>query len=144
MSKIVTSGDRVVGSCLRLRRKQCAVSESRLAEILGVSAREVRAYESGEARIGAKRLAKAGEALGAPIAFFFSGLSAVDPPAAEARPGQELLPPGAAELLSAYRRIANSQLRGAVLRLVFRLARGRQVAASLTPAEAHARKRRSN
>ena len=30
MSKIVTSGDRVVGSCLRLRRKQCAVSERRL------------------------------------------------------------------------------------------------------------------
>jgi transcriptional regulator with XRE-family HTH domain len=129
---------------LRLRLKQCAISERRLAEILGVSVREIRAYESGEARIGAERLAKTGEALGAPIAFFFSGLGTVDPPAAEASPGQELLSPGAAELLSAYKRIASSQLRGAVLRLVFRLARGRQGAVSLTTAEAHARKRRSN
>ena len=144
MSKIVTSGDRVVGSRLRLRRKQCAVSERRLAEILGVSEREIRAYESGEARIGAERLAKAGEALGAPIAFFFSGLSAVDPPAAEATAGTGVAFPGAAELLSAYSRIASSQLRGAVLRLVLHLARGRQVAVSLAPAEAHARKRRSN
>lgn len=144
MSKIVSSGDRLVGSRLRLRRKQCAVSERQLAEILGVSKREIRAYESGEARIGAERLAKTGEALGAPIAYFFSGLGTVDPPTVDARLGQALLFPGAAELVSAYSRIASSQLRGAVLRLALHLSRGRQGSVSLALAEACARRRHLN
>jgi transcriptional regulator with XRE-family HTH domain len=144
MSKIVTSGDRIVGSRLRLRRKQCALSERGLAAILGVSEQEIRAYETGEARIGAEGLAKAAEALGAPIAFFFSSLSSVDLPTADARPGLETLSPGAARLLSAYSRIASSQLREVVLRLALRLARGKQATASLGFAEAHARKRRLN
>jgi transcriptional regulator with XRE-family HTH domain len=141
MSKIVTSGDRIVGSRLRLRRKQCALSERGLAAILGVSEQEIRAYETGEARIGAEGLAKAAEALGAPIAFFFSSLSSVDLPTADARPGVETLSPGAARLLSAYSRIASSQV---VLRLALHLARGKQATASLGFAEAHARKRRLN
>ena len=144
MSDVRTSGDRIVGARLRLRRKQCAISERDLADILGVSQGEVQAYESGEARIGAERLAMAGEALGAPISFFFSGFSPVDLPNADAPPCPEPLSPGAADLLSAYSRIANSQLRAAVLRLALHLARGRQAAVSLALAEAHARKRRSN
>ena len=144
MSDVRTSGDRIVGARLRLRRKQCAISEHHLAEILGVSEGEIQAYESGEARIGAERLAIASEALGAPISFFFSGFSPVDLAKADAPPCQETLAPGAADLLSAYSRIANSQLRAAVLRLALHLARGRQAAVSLALAEAHARKRRSN
>jgi transcriptional regulator with XRE-family HTH domain len=144
MSDFRTSGDRIVGARLRLRRKQCAISERELAAFLSVGEREIQAYESGEARIGAERLALAGEALGAPISFFFSGFSPVDVSKADAAPCPEKLSPGAADLLSAYSRIANSQLRAAVLRLALHLARGRQAAVSLALAEAHARKRRSN
>jgi transcriptional regulator with XRE-family HTH domain len=141
MSKIVTSGDRIVGSRLRLRRKQRAVSERRMADILGVSERDVQAYERGEARIGAERLAKASEALGAPVAFFFSGFSPVDLRAADTRPSRDLVPSGAGELLSAYSQIASSRLRAAVLRLALHLARGGRAAVSLALAEANARKR---
>ena len=143
MSKAVTSGDRVVGSRLRLRRRQCAVSEGRLAQILGVSEGELRTYEDGEARIGPERLAKAAEALGAPIVFFFLRLNAMESQATEARSGH-VTSPGAAELLSACSRTASSQLRGAVLRLALHLARVKQGGVSPTLAEAHARRRRSS
>jgi transcriptional regulator with XRE-family HTH domain len=143
MSKIVTSGDRVVGSRLRLRRRQCAISEGRLAHILGVNEGELRAYENGEARIGPERLAKAAEALGTPIAFFFLSPNAADSQATEPGTGQETAP-GAAELLSAYSRIASSQLRGSVLRLALHLVRVKQAAVALALAEAHARRHRSS
>lgn len=144
MSDAKTSGDRIVGARLRLRRKQCALSERDLAEILGITEGEIGAYERGEKRIGAERLAAASEVLGAPISFFFSGFSPVDLAKLDASPCPETLASGAADLLSAYSRIANSQLRAAVLRLALHLARGRQAAVSLALAEAHARKRRSN
>jgi transcriptional regulator with XRE-family HTH domain len=140
MSKNVTAGDRIVGSRLRLRRKQRAISKHGLAGILGVTEREIEAYERGEARIGAERLAKASQALEAPIAFFFSGVSSVDPRASDPRPFQEAPPSAAGELLSAYSRIASSQLRAAVLRLALHLARGGRV--PLAAAEVYARKRR--
>lgn len=146
MPKFVTSGDRIVGSRVRLLRKQCAVGERDLAQLLGVSAREIHAYESGEARIGAEGLSKISQALGAPIAYFFTGLSVVVPRAANAPPGQELmlLTPGAVELLSAYSRLASPQLRDAALKLVLHLAHGNRGSVALAPAKGHATKHRSS
>ena len=142
MSKIVESGDRIVGSRLRLRRNQCAMSERGLAAILGVSEQEVRAYERGEVRIGPERLARVSKALDAPIAFFFAGVSPADAPATDSVAGEGTLSPGAGQLVSAYSRIASSQLRSAVLRLARRLAHGERTAAMLQLAEEYARKRR--
>ena len=142
MSKFVASGDRIVGSRLRLRRKQCAMSERGLAAILGVSEQEIHAYERGEVRIGPERLAKVSEALQAPIAFFFAGASPDDVRAADSKPGEVTLSPGAGQLVSAYSRIASSQLRSAVLRLALRLAHEERAAAMLPLAEGYARKHR--
>jgi transcriptional regulator with XRE-family HTH domain len=144
MSESKTLGDRTVGARLRLRRKQCAISERGLAEILGVAEREILAYESGDARIGAERLAKAGKALGAPIAYFFSGFSPVEPPLADPRSSADPVSSSASQLLSAYSRIASSELRAVVLRLALHLAAGKQTAVSIALAEARGQKRRSN
>ena len=117
--------DLVVGSRIRLRRKQRGFSQERLAAILGVSSHEVADFESGTTRVGAERLATIGAVLEAPISYFFAELGAVaagpdDPPANSAPPA-----PGTGELVSAYCRIASSQLRGAVLSFARILARGR-------------------
>jgi transcriptional regulator with XRE-family HTH domain len=142
MTKIVTSGDQFVGSRLRLRRKQCAITEGGLAALLGVTQREIRAYERGELRIGAERLAQASQALRAPISFFFSGLGPPGPQPAEIPTGLDTALPGNAALLSAYIRTANSRRRAAVLRLALHLARGQQASGGSQPAEVYGRKRR--
>ncbi len=145
MSRKVTSGDQIVGSRVRLRRKQHAMSEQRLARILGVSVREIENFESGAARMGAVRLGNASKALDAPIGYFFAALSAVNSSKPQASPGQSLfLIPGAADLLSAYSRIANSQLRGAVLKLVLHLARESRGSESLTLGKTPRQGRHSN
>ena len=140
-----TSGDQIVGSRLRLRRKQSAATEQQLAEILGVRVEEIAKYEGGTARLGAVQLSKASQALDAPIGYFFARIGSVSS-TEPAMPSSERLlgVPGADELLSAYSRIASSQLRGAVLKLVLRLARESRGCASPTLAKAPPRARRSN
>lgn len=145
MAKRLISADRIVGSRLRLRRKQSAITEQQLADILDVSVDEIASYEGGAARLGAVRLSRASRALDAPIGYFFAPLGAVS----SAEPGMAseenlLAEPGAGELLSAYSRIASSQLRDAVLKLVLRLARESQGCVSPTLAKALAPTRRSN
>ena len=123
MARKVTSTDETVGSRLRLRRKQYAVSRQELAGLLGVHVDDIQKYESGAARLGAVRIGKASQALDAPVSYFFARLGPVNSSDFDQPSGEQLLYlPGVPELLSAYSRIASSQLRGVVLNLVQRLA----------------------
>ena len=145
MARKVTSTDETVGSRLRLRRKQYAVSRQELARLLGVRVEDIQKYESGAARLGAVRIGKASQALDAPISYFFAHLGPVNSSDIDQPSGEHLLAlPGAPELLSAYSRIASSQLRGAVLKLVQRLARESRGCVSPTLARTPPQARRSN
>lgn len=67
------SRDAEVGRRVRSRRLECRLSQTELADRIGVTFQQVQKYEKGVNRIGAGRLQRISEALEVPISFFFSG-----------------------------------------------------------------------
>ena len=70
------SRDAEVGRRVRSRRLECRLSQTELADRIGVTFQQVQKYEKGVNRIGAGRLQRISEALEVPISFFFSGSAA--------------------------------------------------------------------
>ena len=60
--------DRHVGLQIQRRRAACGISPERLGADVGVSATEIKHYETGRVRVPAD----IANALGAPISYFFS------------------------------------------------------------------------
>jgi transcriptional regulator with XRE-family HTH domain len=75
--------DAEVGRRVRSRRLECRLSQTELADRIGVTFQQVQKYEKGVNRIGAGRLQRISEALEVPISFFFGagGTSAKAEPA---------------------------------------------------------------
>lgn len=65
--------DNYVGSRIRERRKQLKLSQSELADILGISYQQVQKYESGQTQITLSRLFQIARALNANPAYFHEG-----------------------------------------------------------------------
>ena len=63
--------DGELGRRLRLRRVEQKMSQSELADKLGVSFQQVQKYEKGVNRVGAARLQQVATALDVPVTFFF-------------------------------------------------------------------------
>ena len=63
--------DAEVGRRVRSRRLECRLSQTELADRIGVTFQQVQKYEKGVNRIGAGRLQRIAEALEVPISFFF-------------------------------------------------------------------------
>jgi transcriptional regulator with XRE-family HTH domain len=114
--------DRHVGSRIRLRRLQVAMSQERLADTLGITFQQVQKYEKGTNRVSVGRLHQIATALEVPLSYFYpDATSAV----AEAG-GQEVADlvgeiagtPEALSLLHAFRRIENRATRRRVVDLV--------------------------
>jgi transcriptional regulator with XRE-family HTH domain len=63
--------DAEVGFRVRSRRLECRLSQTDLANGIGVTFQQVQKYEKGVNRIGAGRLQRISEALDVPITFFF-------------------------------------------------------------------------
>ena len=70
-SKRPDARDAEVARRVRSRRLECCVSQSDLADRIGVTFQQVQKYESGTNRIGASRLERISEALEVPVSFFF-------------------------------------------------------------------------
>ena len=66
------SRDAEVGRRVRSRRLECRLSQTELADRIGVTFQQVQKYEKGVNRIGAGRLQRISEALEVPISFFFN------------------------------------------------------------------------
>jgi transcriptional regulator with XRE-family HTH domain len=62
-----------IGRRVRSRRLECRLSQTELADRIGVTFLQVQKYEKGVIRIGAGRLQRISEALEIPITFFFDG-----------------------------------------------------------------------
>jgi transcriptional regulator with XRE-family HTH domain len=109
--------DRHVGARMRIRRVSMRLSQSALAQRLGVTFQAVQKYEGGTVRISASRLYDAALALDTTPAFFFDGYG-------EGAPGEqdsEMLSLGrrdVATLLSGYTRIRDPQLQADLRRLI--------------------------
>lgn len=73
MRKSADAIDAHVGAQIRLRRKALHVSQTKMAEHLGVTFQQVQKYEKGTNRVGASRLQAISGFLGVEVAYFFSG-----------------------------------------------------------------------
>ena len=65
--------DKHVGSRVRMRRLILGMSQSKLADGLGLSFQQVQKYEKGTNRMGASRLQHVSHILQVPVLFFFEG-----------------------------------------------------------------------
>jgi transcriptional regulator with XRE-family HTH domain len=123
--------DRHIGSRVRMRRKMLAMSQTQLADALGIAYQQVQKNERGINRIGASRLQQLSEILQVPIAFFFEGGPHASAP--HGPDGSELSiaqiddfvsDPNGLRLIGAFMRIANAGLRRSIVMLVQEIADG--------------------
>ena len=74
-TKSVTQVDQHVGGRVRMRRLMLKLSQTDLANGLGVTFQQVQKYEKGMNRIGASRLQQIAGVLQVPVTFFFETVS---------------------------------------------------------------------
>ena len=131
-----------VGSRVRLRRTLLGMSQEKLGDAIGLTFQQVQKYERGANRIGASRLWDLSRVLDVPVSFFFDDMiegtaaqsprmlaGTVEEPASfEADPmtKRETL-----ELVRAYYRITDPQVRNRVFELAKALASASEAAKSL-------------
>jgi transcriptional regulator with XRE-family HTH domain len=120
--------DKHVGSRLRMRRLMLDMSQSKVADALGLTFQQVQKYEKGANRIGASRLQHLSQILRVPVPFFFEGApvaSGIRPSAggkAEAPSpsyvADFLATSDGLSLVKAFMCIEDAKLRRAIVRLV--------------------------
>jgi len=128
-----------VGSRVRLRRMILGMSQEKLGDLLNLTFQQVQKYEKGINRIGAGRLFDLARVLGVPVSFFYEefrpgpgraelAFGFGDPPRGERPPEdfviQFLGSREGLDLNKAFVRIADPQVRRAVIDLVRALAGG--------------------
>ena len=100
--------DTAVGKRIRQRRKALNLSQSDLAESIGVKFQQVQKYETGVNRVAASRLWVMAEALQVPITYFFEDLKIpadFEPPT----PKTDTVEPNASELVKIFERLPPAQ-----------------------------------
>ena len=114
--------DKHVGARLKMRRHMLDMSQTQLADAIGLTFQQVQKYEMGVNRISASRLQHLAAVLGVPIAFFFEGA-----PAVPGQTSQNATPDYVSEFISsvdglalieAFGRIKDAELRRRLVRLV--------------------------
>ena len=118
--------DKHVGTRVRMRRLMLDLSQSQLADGLGLTFQQVQKYEKGTNRISASRLHQLSQILRVPVPFFFEG--APDelhlPERSEGGPtiatdvGALLSTSDGIALVRAYTRIEHPRIRRAIVALV--------------------------
>jgi transcriptional regulator with XRE-family HTH domain len=108
-----------IGARLRARRRQLGLSQSDLAEKLGISFQQVQKYERGSNRIAASTLMVAAEALATTVAWLVGeeGLGREE----DDELFRALARPGAIEMLRAFNAIGDARARTALLTLALEM-----------------------
>ncbi|MGZ6016181.1 MAG: helix-turn-helix domain-containing protein [Phenylobacterium sp.] len=114
-----------VGARIRIRRKLLSVSQSDLAQALGITFQQVQKYERGANRVSASMLVKIAKRLNTSVAALVGEDDADRRPVAVY---QQLASQGALELLDAFAAIDDPAARHAVLNLVRVMAAGAKAA----------------
>ncbi len=121
--------DAHVGQRLRDRRTLLGISQEALAKSSGITFQQIQKYERASNRISVSRIFEFAEMLKVPVNYFFEGLSDESPfQLAEEATGFEhqTLTNDAdlQELVSAYRKIEDPEMRKSVKTLVLGIANG--------------------
>lgn len=127
----VKSPDKVdteVGQRIREHRQAANLSQTTLADELGVTFQQVQKYEKGVNRVGAGRLTKIAHVLGVPVGAFFGAGEKSDATLKESNaadsPLKLLTTPGARQLLRSYGKLKDGVMRRNIVNLVEGLAHG--------------------
>ena len=116
--------DAEVGRRVRSRRLECRLSQTELADRIGVTFQQVQKYEKGVNRIGAGRLQRISEALEVPISFFFgsqTGTSSRDQGASESVFGF-MQTSGSVRIVKAFHKIKSRKARQLLVEMAEELA----------------------
>jgi transcriptional regulator with XRE-family HTH domain len=109
---------------------QSGLSQTSLAEHLGVTFQQVQKYEKGVNRVGAGRLTKIANVLGTPVSTFFGAHDATTIARSDRgtafSPLKLLTVPGALRLLRAYGQLNDGKMRRSIVELVDDVAAGRR------------------
>lgn len=129
MTKLVRNPiDAHVGGQVKLRRAVVGMSQTELANRLGITFQQVQKYEKGANRIGASRLYLIAEILNVPVQSFFEGAEAVVTDAPGAYEGAKddtvkkyeefIRSPGGIDLCKAFVSIDDPTVRKRIVALV--------------------------
>ena len=120
-----------VGSRVRLRRSLLGMSQEKLGAALGLTFQQVQKYERGTNRISASRLWDLSRILDVPVSFFFDAMPSGGPTGTKAGPGEQgqasfepspVADRMTAQLIQAYQRVSDPDVRRRILELVRALA----------------------
>ncbi|HEV3396754.1 MAG TPA: helix-turn-helix transcriptional regulator [Xanthobacteraceae bacterium] len=113
-----------VGQRIRIQRLAAGLSQSELAERIGVTFQQVQKYEKGMNRVGAGRLTKIARVLNVPVGSFFDGRETIEQVALQGMdsPLAAMAQPYAYRLLRAYSTISDPGLRQTIVDFVERTA----------------------
>jgi transcriptional regulator with XRE-family HTH domain len=128
-AKGINPTDKHVGSRVRMRRLMLQMSQSDLADRLGITFQQVQKYEKGANRVSASRLQGISQILQVPIPFFFEGApriagqsrqSGVAP--SPAYVSEFLATSDGLKLIGAFMQIGDAALRRSLVRFVEQMA----------------------
>ena len=108
--------DTHVGQQIRDKRNERGMSQTEVANALGVTFQQVQKYERGTNRVGASRLFDLSRILSVPVQYFFEDLENQPTPIEEEDDNViHLMKPDTVELVEAYFKVENPQVRRQIL-----------------------------
>ena len=126
--RVINPTDKHVGSRLRMRRLMLDMSQTDIADALGLTFQQVQKYEKGFNRISASRLQHVPQILQVPVPFFFEGAPAATGIRSSTRATAQapspsyvadfLATPDGLDLVKAFVCIEDARLRRAIVRFV--------------------------
>ncbi|MEI9903005.1 MAG: helix-turn-helix domain-containing protein [Asticcacaulis sp.] len=129
--------DRHVGLKVRLRRKSMGLSQTELADAIGLTFQQVQKYERGSNRISASKMFEISRVLRCNVAYFFEGFEdqgEFTPSPVEEGVNSFLFTPEGLELARAFPHIRSTRVRRKILDLVTSLANIAEAAPDMEPA----------
>ena len=115
--RLPSSIDKIVGRNVRIFRLQVGLSQTELADKLGVTFQQVQKYENGSNRVSAGKLFTIASILSVPITALFRG-SEVAPETKKQSVFDQLAEPNTNRLVQAFAKIDREGVRSSVVRLV--------------------------
>ena len=125
-----TQVDQGIGSRIALLRTANGLSQSQLAEALGISFQQVQKYEAGKNRIGAGRLQAIADRLSVPVSTFFEETTQ---PTHDDALEMLLQSDGALDVLRAYVSITDEEVRKSILTMVKAMVRVSKATSGVEP-----------